>query len=161
MLIFVVAIFSCNKKNDEFKLKNKIIGNWIIDGIPYSKTNLEIFPDNTFRYSESNHLTNSFSRGTWQIEENLLILNSFLFNKECIYVTEFNQPCKEESNIDKNIVIKPAIELQTTIKNCKPKSITKFYKKFENSKFYIDNKSLKFIQNNSCKEYYFKFYIHR
>ena len=145
-----MSLFGCQKniEPDEF------VGTWIIDGIPYSKAKITFSKNHTFEYVEKNDFSNSNSNGKWEIRKDTLILNS-VFPNECLYVNNFLQSCNDEQAI----VVKPFIE--TTIINCRPKNIKKFFRKFDDTKFVKDSNSLVFIPKGNCSYFAFKFNIHR
>jgi hypothetical protein len=146
----LISLLGCQKniEPDEF------VGTWIIDGIPYSKAKITFSKNHTFEYVEKNDFAHSNSKGQWEIRKDTLILNS-VFPNECLYVSYFSQDCNDEQSA----VFKLFIE--TTIENCQPKNIKKFFTKFDNTKFVKGSNSLVFIPTVSCSDFAFKFNIHR
>lgn len=90
---------------------------------------MTIKDDQTFEYFETGCLSQSFSNGIWEINNDTLTLNSSIPN-ECFYKDDFSL---NEENLE---------DLQTTLKDCEPKENTEFFTEFKNSTFIVTQDSL-------------------
>ncbi|MBW8358170.1 MAG: hypothetical protein K0M63_00025, partial [Weeksellaceae bacterium] len=150
--LYFTLFLGCESKNGEEELAKKTIGNWNVERDVYTKGSLVLNTNKTFQFSEEGHLSETHSNGTWNIKNDTLILNS-LMPTECLYVNNFSPYCE-----DKYIVTKEKIE--TTIENCEPKKIGKFYTKFSNEKFVIKKDTLIYVnENKNCANEQFPYKI--
>ncbi len=153
--LLLLFLLSCgNEVTRENKIPEKnLIGRWHISRDPYAKGEIYLNTDHSFVFSESGHLSETYSTGKWEVNKDTLLLNSIMPG-ECLYLTSFAPACEELY-----IAIKPKIEV--TIENCEPKSYTKFYTEFRQEKFVMSTDSLSYVNmNKNCanKQYPYKIY---
>ena len=134
-LIFLLLILiNCSKESkDEFKRKENFIRDWKVIRYPYSNAILSIYANHEFKYSETGHLSESYSEGIWDLNNDTLTLNSLQPN-ECLIIDDFSLNISE--NYDK---------MRMTSKNCEPKPNSKIFTEFINAKFLIKKDSLKLV----------------
>ena len=90
-LIFLLLILiNCSKESkDEFKRKENFIRDWKVIRYPYSNAILSIYANHEFKYSETGHLSESYSEGIWDLNNDTLTLNSLQPN-ECLIIDDFS-----------------------------------------------------------------------
>lgn len=137
-LIFLLLILiNCSKESkDEFKRKENFIRDWKVIRYPYSNAILSIYANHEFKYSETGHLSESYSEGIWDLNNDTLTLNSLQPN-ECLIIDDFSLNISE--NYDK---------MRMTSKNCEPKPNSKIFTEFINAKFLIKKDSLNYLNLN-------------
>lgn len=120
--------------------ENLINGNWNESN---SDALLKIFVLNNknFAFQSNMESISLFANGTWNIQNDTLYLNSKM-PTECLYVEKFGPNCRNP-----NLLIEEKIE--TTVEDCMPIEIKRYFMKFSNEKFIIRNDSLIHIPN--CK----------
>ena len=151
-VLFLFLLLGCKK--DQRIDSKKIIGLWNIERDAYTKGTLRINENQTFKFKETAHLSETFSEGIWKIKKDTLFLNSKP-STECLYLNNFSPFCEDEF-----IVVKPYIE--TTIENCHPDNFTKYYTSFNQEKFIVKNDSLIYInENKNCENEQFGYRIYK
>jgi len=137
-LIFLTLIFiNCSQESrNKFKRKEYFIRDWKVNRYPYSNATLSIYANHEFKYSETGHLSENYSEGIWNINNDTLTLNSLQPN-ECLFIDDFSLNASD--NVD---------EMKMTIKNCEPKPNSKVFTEFSNAKFLIKKDSLHYLNLN-------------
>ena len=138
-LIFIsLILINCSKESkDKFQRKENFISDWKVIRYPYSNAILSIYTNHEFKYSETGHLSETYSEGIWNLNKDTLILNSLQPN-ECLIIDDFS--LNDSNDFDK---------MRMTLKNCEPKLDSKFFTEFRNAKFIIKRDSLNYLNLNS------------
>ncbi len=143
ILTLIFFLSSCISKNNIDKSTEKQIdkyfGVWHSTDRHYEySADLKIDSMNNFIYEGGACASSFLSKGSWKLNEDTIILNSFQ-PKECYYVIDFGI---------KYIVAPPIIgdttkhELRTSIKGCEPDLVYIAYILFNNERFIIKNDTL-------------------
>lgn len=140
-LLFVIFI-SCKKDEPKVIEKSEFVKTWFdtVRMMPFM-SKLKINENKTFDYDGGACTASFHSKGTWRIEKDTLILNSYKTNK-CYWKENFGLICFTKEEIEK------MREDNQTIKNCEPVG-EESYVIFNHEKFYLRNDTL--IHNGKNK----------
>ncbi len=138
-ILFVVFI-SCKKDEQKVIKKSEFVKTWFdtVRGMPFM-SKLKINENRTFDYYGGACTSRFHSEGTWRIEKDTLILNSYKTNK-CYWKENFGLICTKEE-------IDSMREDNKTIKDCKPTGEER-YVIFHNERFYLRNDTLIHTKKN-------------
>ncbi len=141
MMILLVNFISCKKEEAKVIKKSEFVKTWFdtVRMTPYM-SKLKINENKTFNY-DGGACTSSFhSKGTWRIEKDTLILNSYQINK-CYWKENFGLLCFTREEIDS------MRKDNKTIKDCEP-TREESYVIFQNERFYLKNDTLIHTKKN-------------
>ncbi len=141
LYILTIVFFTTCVNKSKKEITNPFIGNWeSLERVYPYKSYLIINNDSTFHYEYGACSASGFSNGNWTKKDSIIILNSDKTDL-CMYLLHFGQDCIV---IDENGTSEQVFE--KTIPDCRnPEYEEKYYIKFINEKFYIDNDTLKHI----------------
>ncbi len=122
--------FACKKESLKPKSPNKFERQWFsVNGY------LKLDSTKNFEFERYSCMSHTISKGTWNVVNDTLILNSFE-PKGCYFIEDFKiEPPKDTINIIPNPI---------TQKDCEPNT---GYVIFKNEKFYIKNDTLLMSKN--------------